>query len=213
LCLLTHSFSCPAFLGTVGVYFSGTLINMLRVSLTDLWIDSHFRYVEPREDGGAYRAKGSLWLGIGGGLTDIGTIGPYLPSVRVGVLRVNVTDLPNRVEYTGKISQQSHIPCRVYTVRYCRRIGTRNLEWSSYPGNHRMRNLLTGLYRSVCLSRSRDRGQSKHECTWYCSHDVGVHNQQRADRWSIRRTKNKPRFVSLTSHFGLDGWTKQVRSR
>ena len=32
------------------------------------------------------------------------------------------------------------------------------------------------------------------------------------DRW-IRRARNKPRLVSLTSYFGSDGWTKWVRLR
>ena len=146
---------------------------MLRVSLTDLWIDSHFRYVESREDNDAYCTESSLWLGIGNNLTDIRTIGPYLSSVRVDVLRVSVTGLI-ALSMRGKISQESHILYRVYTERYCRQTGIQNLEWSSYLSNRHMRNLFAGLHRNVCLSRNQDHGQSKREYTWY---DIGDRNQ------------------------------------
>ena len=49
---------------------------------------------------GTYRTKERLWLGVGSRLTYIGTIWPYLPGVRIEVLRIGIAHLPDRVEYT-----------------------------------------------------------------------------------------------------------------
>lgn len=50
-----------------------------------------------------YRTKGGLRLGVGSRLTDIGTMGPRSSGIRVDILGIDVTHLPDRVEYTGKV--------------------------------------------------------------------------------------------------------------
>jgi len=58
-------------------------------------------FVTWSENDCTYRTKSLLWLGIGSSLTGVGTIGPRLPSVRVDVLGVNMTDLSIRIQWTG----------------------------------------------------------------------------------------------------------------
>ena len=98
----TRNFSSSAFLGTVGVCLSGILINVLRVSLADLWIGDNFTTLPYGGDNHrTYRTKGRWWLGVGDRLTDIGAIGPHLPSVWVGILGINLTHLPDHVKYAA----------------------------------------------------------------------------------------------------------------
>ena len=73
-------------------------INILRISLTDLWVEGHFRYNQLRAGDSTYRARGLLWLGVGGSLTDIRTIGPRLSRVWINVLKAGAAYLQSRVQ-------------------------------------------------------------------------------------------------------------------